>query len=254
VPVRLHHDTHGSPAAEVLVLSGSLGSTIEMWEPNLSALASRFLVVRLDHRGHANSPAPSGPCCIDDLAEDVLCTLDGLGIERFAWCGLSLGGMIGMLMASRWPERVSALVLCCTSAAVTDTSVWTERARRVADSGTVALAAEIVDRWFTPRWARQHPSELERARAWVSNTADNAYRQCCEAIADWNFVEQLPAIGTPTLVIAGRHDRATPIDPDARILASRIPHARLEILDAAHLATMEQPDAANRLLSTHVSG
>jgi 3-oxoadipate enol-lactonase len=254
VPVRLHHDTHGSPAAEVLVLSGSLGSTIEMWEPNLTALASRFLVVRLDHRGHANSPAPSGPYCIDDLAEDVLCTLDGLGIERFAWCGLSLGGMIGMLMASRRPERVSALVLCCTSAAVTDTSAWTERARRVADSGTAALAAEIVERWFTPRWARQHPSELERARAWVSSTADNAYRQCCEAIADWNFVEQLPAIGTPTLVIAGRHDRATPIDPDARILASRIPHARLEILDAAHLATMEQPNAANRLLSTHVSG
>jgi 3-oxoadipate enol-lactonase len=254
VPVRLHHDIHGSPGAEVLVLSGSVGSTIEMWEPNLSALASRFRVVRLDHRGHANSPAPPGPYRIDDLAEDVLCTLDGLGIERFAWCGLSMGGMIGMLMASRRPERVSALVLCCTSAAVTDTSVWTERARRVADSGTVALAADIVDRWFTPRWARQHPSELERARAWVSNTADNAYRQCCEAIADWNFIEQLSVIGTPTLVIAGRHDQATPIDPDARILASRIPHARLKILDAAHLATMEQPDAANRLLSTHVSG
>ena len=233
-------------------MSGSLGSTIEMWEPNLSALASRFRVVRLDHRGHANSPAPPGPYRIDDLAEDALCTLDGLGIERFAWCGLSMGGMIGMVMASRWPERVNALVLCCTSAAVADTSVWADRARRVADRGTQALAAEIVDRWFTPRWARDHPSDLERARGWVSTTADDAYRRCCEAIVDWNFIEQLPSISTPTLVVAGRYDQATPVDPDARILATQIPCAHLEILDAAHLATTEQPDAANRLISTHV--
>jgi pimeloyl-ACP methyl ester carboxylesterase len=122
----------------------------------------------------------------------------------------------------------------------------------VADSGTAALAAEIVDRWFTPRWARRHRSDIERARGWVSNTADNAYHQCCEAIADWNFIEQLPAISTPTLVIAGKYDQATPVEPDARILASRIPHAHLEILDAAHLATMEQSDAANRLISNHV--
>ena len=252
--VPLHHDIHGSPSAEVLVLSGSLGSTIEMWEPNLSALASRFRVVRLDHRGHANSTAPPGPYRIDDLAEEMLFTLDGLGIERFAWCGLSMGGMIGMVMASRWPERVNALVLCCTSAAVADTSVWADRARRVADRGTQALAAEIVDRWFTPRWAQKHPAELERARGWISTTADDAYRWCCEAIVDWNFIEHLPSISTPTLVVAGRHDKAMPVDPDARILGSRIPCAHLEILDAAHLATMEQPDAANRLITTHVGG
>jgi 3-oxoadipate enol-lactonase len=252
--VRLHHDIHGSPDAEVLVLSGSVGSTIEMWDPNLSALASRFRVVRLDHRGHANSPAPPGPYRIDGLAEEMLCTLDGLGIERFAWCGLSMGGMIGMAMASRWPERVNVLALCCTSAAVTDTSVWADRARRVADRGTQALAAEIADRWFTPRWAEEHPAEVERARGWISGTADDAYRRCCEAIVDWNFIDRLPSIRTPTLVIAGRHDQAMPVDPDARILANRIPYAQLEILDAAHLATMEQPDAANRLISTHVAG
>jgi 3-oxoadipate enol-lactonase len=252
--VRLHHDIHGSPDAEVLVLSGSVGSTIEMWEPNLSALASRFRVVRLDHRGHANSPAPPGPYRIHGLAEEMLCTLDGLGIERFAWCGLSMGGMIGMVMASRWPERVNALALCCTSAAVTDTSVWADRARRVADRGTQALAAEIADRWFTPQWGEEHPAEVERARGWISCTADDAYRRCCEAIVDWNFIDRLPSIRTPTLVIAGRHDHAMPVDPDARILANRIPYAQLEILDAAHLATMEQPDAANRLISTHVAG
>jgi 3-oxoadipate enol-lactonase len=111
-----------------------------------------------------------------------------------------------------------------------------------------------VDRWFTPRWGEEHPAEVERARGWISGTADDAYRRCCEAIVDWNFIDRLPSIRTPTLVIAGRHDQAMPVDPDARILANRIPYAQLEILDAAHLATMEQPDAANRLISTHVAG
>jgi 3-oxoadipate enol-lactonase len=253
VSVQLGHDIHGPVGADVLILSGSVGATIDMWQPNLTALASRFRVLRLDHPGHGSSPTLPGPYRIEDLAEHALSTLDELDIERFAWCGLSMGAMIGMVAAARYPERVSGLVLSCTSSSLTDTSVWHDRARRVGAAGTEALSAEIVDRWFTPAWAREHPAEIKRARKWVSTTSDDAYGWCCRAIANFDFTEQLPSIRARTLIIGGTQDKATPIEPDARTLVSRIPGAHLEILDAAHLATMEQPSAANRLLIHHLS-
>lgn len=253
MPVLLHHDVHGPPDAPVLVLSGSVGSTLEMWSPNLAALATDFTVVRLDHRGHGGSPTPPGPYRIGDLAADCLRTLDSLGIERFAWCGLSMGAMIGMAIATGRPDRLTRLVLCCTSARLSDTSVWTERARRVLREGTAALAPGIVERWFTDSWAQRHAGEVERARRWVGATSDPAYHHCCEAIAEWDHTESLPGITVPTLVIAGRHDVATPVEPDATALVEGIPGASLEVLDAAHLATMEVPDAANRAITRHLA-
>lgn len=249
----LQHDIRGPAGAPVLVLSGSVGSTSDMWEPNLEALAARFLVIRLDHPGHGGSLTPPAPYRIDHLADDAVSTLNTLGINQFAWCGLSMGAMIGMVVGTRYPDRLTSLVLCCTSGRLRDTSVWQDRARRVNVEGTGALAAEIVGRWFTPTWARGHPREVERAQGWVATTSDTAYRWCCEAIANWDHVERLPSINAPTLVIAGKHDKATPVDPDARTLAERIPNARLEVLDAAHLATMEAPQEANELIKDHLS-
>lgn len=253
MPVPLHHDVHGPDDAPTLVLSGSVGSTFDMWAPNMAALATRFKVVRLNHRGHGHSAAPPGPYRIEDLAEDALRTLDGLGIERFAWCGLSMGAMTGMVIATQRPEGLDALVLCCTSAGLTDASVWRDRAERVARAGTGSLAPEIVERWFTEYWAYHHLVEIERARRWVSMTSDEAYRNCCEAIAEWDHVKQLSAITAPTLVIAGEYDVATPVEPDAMTLVDGIPGARLEVLNAAHLATMEAPEAATRAIIRHLA-
>lgn len=253
MPVLLQHDVHGPDGAPVLVLSGSVGSTVDMWAPNLSALAARFRVVRLDHRGHGDSPDPPGPYRIHDLADDAVATLDALGIDRFAWCGLSMGGMTGMAIAAQRPDRLRNLVLCCTSAGVPSPRLWQDRAERTDRLGTEALAEEIVARWFTPDWANRHPVDVALARAWVATTSDSAYRSCCEAIAEWRFTEHLASILAPTLVIAGQHDVATPVDPDAQTLVDGIPQARLEVLDAAHVATMEDPDGANRAILRHLA-
>jgi 3-oxoadipate enol-lactonase len=252
--VLLHHDVTGPADAPVLVLSGSVGSTIEMWEPNLAALSRTFRVVRLDHRGHGGSAVPPGPYRITDLAGDAVATLDALGIETFAWCGLSMGAMVGMAVAADHPQRVASLVLCCTSAHLADPSVWRERAEAVTRGGTAPLAPGIVRRWFTPRWAQEHPAEVDRAVRWVSGTSDEGYRACCQAIMEWDHRSRLREITAPTLVIAGEHDVATPVDPDARTLVEAIPDARLEVLDAAHVATVEAPAEASRLIRTHVAG
>lgn len=249
----LHHLDDGPRDAPVIVLSGSLGSTVQMWRPQVAPLAERFRVLRVDHRGHGGSPVPPGPYRIADLAGDVLALLDALELDRVAWCGLSMGGMVGMHLASEAPERISSLTLCCTSAHFPDPSVWTERIAAVTAGGTGPLADAVVSRWFTPDWAAAHPDVVAEAVAMVAQTPDQGYLASCEALRVWDHRDRLPAIAAPTLVIAGSADAATPVEPHAETMVEGIPDARLEVLDAAHLATVEQAERATSLIAEHAT-
>ncbi|TQM16095.1 3-oxoadipate enol-lactonase [Pseudonocardia kunmingensis] len=247
--VDLHHLDEGPRDAPPLVLSGSLGSTLEMWRPQVAALTERFRVIRVDHRGHGGSAVPPGPYRIADLAGDVLALLDRLGLDRVAWCGLSLGGMVGMHLASEAPERISRLTLCCTTAHFPDPTPWEERIAAVSSGGTGPLAQGVVARWFTPGWAAAHADVVAEAEAMVAGTPDDGYLACCQAIEAWDHRDRLGAISAPTLVIAGSGDLATPVEPHARTLAEGIPGARLEVLDAAHLASVEAADEVTALIA-----
>ncbi|MQA12798.1 MAG: 3-oxoadipate enol-lactonase [Pseudonocardiaceae bacterium] len=252
--VELDHEFVGPPDAPVLVLAGSLGSTRSMWDPQVAALRDRFRVLRYDHRGHGGSPVPTGPYTMEDLASDALALLDRLDVERAAFCGLSLGGMVGMWLGAHAPERLSALVLCCTSAHFSDPAQWQQRTETVRVDGTGAIADAVVARWFTPEWARAHPEQVDRAMAMVTDTPDEGYAGCCEAIGAWDGRDLLGRITLPTLVLAGANDPATPVTPHAETIASGIPRARLEVLDdAAHLATLQQPQRANALIAEHLA-
>ena len=178
-----HHVVDGPADGPVLVLVGSLGSTVEMWRPQLPALAGRFRVVRVDLRGHGGSPARPGKYRVADLADDVRALLDDLGVDRVDWCGLSLGAMVGMYLAAEHPERIGRLVLCCTSAHFPDPTVWHDRIAAVSAGGTASIARAVVDRWFTPGWAAAHPDTVAEARAMVAGTSDEGYIGCCAALA-----------------------------------------------------------------------
>ncbi len=252
--VALHHLDEGPRDAPALVLSGSLGSTVEMWRPQLPALTEHFRVIRVDHRGHGGSPVPPGPYRMADLAGDALALLDGLGLDRVAWCGLSLGGMVGMHLASEAPDRITSLTLCCTSAHFPDPSGWTDRIDAVAAAGTASIAETVVARWFTPQWAAGHPDVVGAASAMVAGTSDEGYLACCQALVVWDHRDRLAAITAPTLVIAGAADLATPVEPHSRTIVDGVPGARLEILDAAHVATIERADEATALIAAHARG
>jgi 3-oxoadipate enol-lactonase len=250
-PVRLHHVVDGPADGPPLVLAGSLGSTLDMWRPQVAPLSRRFRLVRLDHRGHGGSPVPPGPYRMADLADDVLALLDDLGLDRVVWCGLSMGGMVGMHLASEHPGRISRLILCCTSAYFPDRTPWRDRIAAVADGGTGPIADSVVARWFTPGWAAEHPDAVAETVAMVAGTPDAGYLACCQAIEVWDHRDRLPAVTAPTLVIGGAQDPSTPVEPHARTIAAGIPGARLEVLDAAHLATIEQAEQATALIAAH---
>lgn len=243
----------GPTDAPVLLLGSSLGTTGAMWEPQLAALAAAFRVVRYDHRGHGGSPVPAGPYTVGELADDVLALADRLGADTFCYAGLSLGGMVGMELAARAPERVDRLVLLCTSALLGPAQSWTARADAVRRGGTAAVADTVVARWFHPDFVAAHPDLLVGYRAMLASTPTEGYAGCCEAIRDMDLTDRLGAVRAPTLVLAGADDPATPPAHGAAI-AEGIPGARLVVVDgAAHLANVEQPDRVAELMLAHLT-
>jgi len=227
----------GEEDAPVLVLPASLGTTRELWEPNVPAFARAFRVLRYEHRGHGASPVPPGPYTMEELAQDALDLLDALAIERASWCGLSLGGMVGMWLGANVPDRLAALVLACTSARVGAPYVYGERAELVRERGIEPVADAVVAKWFALA-----PAETRgRIRELLVSQPAEGYAACCEALAGWDFRDELPRVSVRTLVIAAGEDEATPA-ADTDLLVERIPGAGLvTIAGAAHLANLERP-------------
>jgi 3-oxoadipate enol-lactonase len=248
----LHSEISGPEGAPVLVLGGSLGSTLKMWDGQL-ALAERLRLVRHDHRGHGGSPIPPAPYEIEDLGRDVLALLDALELERVSYCGLSIGGMVGMWLAANAPERIDRLVLICTSAQLPP-EPWAERAATVREAGSLEVIADaVVARWLTPDYAAAHPELVAELRAMLVANDPEGYAACCGAIERMDLRDQLPRISAPTLVISGAQDEAIPPEHQ-RLIADSIPGARLETIDpGAHIAPVEQPARVNELIAAHLA-
>lgn len=243
--MRVNRIVSGPEGGPPLVLSSSLGTTHAMWDAQADTLSERFRLVRYDRRGHGASPVPPGPYRIEDLGGDVIELLDDLGLERVSFCGLSIGGMVGMWLAAEAPERVERLVLCCTYPHLPPAEMWAERAALVRAEGVEAVADAVLGRWFTP----SAPAELvESFRRMLVATPAEGYAGCCEAIGELDLRDRLGSISAPTLVITGEADPvASPENGEA--LAAAIPGARHVVIErAAHIANAEQPEAVTRAL------
>lgn len=250
--VAVHHEVTGPADAPVVVLSNSLGSTLEMWDAQVDRLSDRFRVVRYDTRGHGRSPVPPGPYSIDDVTDDVVALLDGLGVQRAHFVGLSLGGMTGMRLAARVPGRVERLVVLCTGTHLTPSSSWTDRAATVRAQGTGAVAEAVVGRWFTPAYLDAHPAVRKESEGMVASTPAEGYASCCELISAMDLRDDLVDVTAPTLAIAGADDPATP-PPHLQAIADGVQRGRLLVVpDAAHLANAQQPEVVTAAIIDHL--
>ncbi|QLH21653.1 4-carboxymuconolactone decarboxylase [Streptomyces sp. Rer75] len=245
----------GPATAPPLILGPSIGTSLAVWEPQLPALARAHRTLRWDLPGHGGSPATllpnDGSATIADLAALVLRLADTHGWDRFAYAGISIGGAVGLYLAAHHPDRVSSLAVVCSSAHFAEPSVWRERAKLVREQGTEAMVASRPGLWFSHEFA-----DTPRGRALLQDLRDTdraGYAACCDVLADYDVRDVLPSITSPTLVVAGRDDPATP-PPHAREIADAIPGASLvEVAHAAHLAGAERPDAVTSALITHLA-
>jgi 3-oxoadipate enol-lactonase len=223
-----------------------------MWENQASKFQGKFRVLRYDKRGHGDSSVPSGPCSIEQLAKDVVALLDHLGLERVNFCGLSIGGMIGMWLGSNAPSRLIKLTLSNTAAKIGTADTWNTRIETVRNNGMKFLAPSVMERWFTPDFRAKQPAAVAAMQRIVEATNPEGYVACCAAVRDFDFRENLHTIRVPTLVISGAHDPAT-TPSDGHFLADGITNARYCELNAAHLSNIEDRDAFNSALASFLT-
>ncbi|KUL22949.1 3-oxoadipate enol-lactonase [Streptomyces regalis] len=246
----LNHRAEGPATAPPLLLGPSLGTSYALWDKVAPELSITHRVVRWDLPGHGGSAADliEEGATVGDLARLVLSLADSLGIERFAYAGVSLGGAVGLHLTVHHPERVSSLAVICSSAHFNGAKPWEERAALVRREGLAELAENANARWFTPGFT------VPELVADHRNADPGAYAACCDALAAFDLRDELPSITAPTLLIAGRDDPATP-PPHLREIADAVPGAALvEIPGASHLAPAQCPEAVLTALRAHLNG
>jgi 3-oxoadipate enol-lactonase len=237
---RIHVEVEGPEQAPVLMLSNSLGTNLHMWDDQVAAFTRHFRLVRYDRRGHGQSEVTKAPYSMERLGRDVLAILDGLKIAKMNWCGLSIGGMVGMWLGANAPERIDKLILSNTAAYFADPTMWDGRIKLVREKGLAAVVDGTMERWFTKQFREASPQAAERIRSMFLATDPEGYVGCGEAIRDMDHRALLAKVTAPTLVIAGRHDTGTPLEA-GEFIAQHTPDAQLAVLDTAHIANVEEP-------------
>jgi 3-oxoadipate enol-lactonase / 4-carboxymuconolactone decarboxylase len=245
---RLFYRLEGADHRPVLVLSHSLGCDHGQWDIQTRDLLPHFRVLRYDTRGHGASDVSPGDYSIELLARDVIAIIDALGIGTFAFCGLSMGGMIGQWLGASVPGRLTHLVLANTSPRM-DSAAMETRRRTVLEGGMAAVADAVMGRFFTKETLARQDPDAASVRRTLLNTDPRGYAGCCAAIRDMDQTGLLPQIRIPTLIIAGDHDVSTPWTGHGEVLARDIPSARVVHLPTAHLSNLERPRSFTSALS-----
>ena len=235
---RIYYRLEGSPDKPLLVLAHALGTDHGLWDLQMPAFLRYFQVLRPDLRGHGASDAPAGDYTIAQLGEDILAAVTR---ERFSYCGISLGGMIGQWLASRHPGQIERLVIANTSPRVADPNLFEIRRQTVLREGMATIAPVAMGRFF-----RKPSLAAESIRTTLLTTDAVGYAGCCAAIRDMDQRSLLPSINVPTLVIGGDEDASLPWNGHGDVLASQIPGASASKIAAAHLSNLERPSAFTR--------
>jgi 3-oxoadipate enol-lactonase len=251
--LRINYALEGRSNAAVLVLSNSLGTNYSMWDSQMPEFLKTLRVFRYDTRGHGQSSVTRGPYSIEQLGKDVLGLADAVGAKRFHFCGLSMGGMIGMWLAANAPDRMDKLVLCNTAAKIGNAETWNARIEAIRKDGMKSVAAAVVERWFTPGFRERDRASVARTQKMLEEANPEGYAANCAAVRDFDFRERLSEIRKTTLVISGKHDPAT-TPADGQFLAEHIAGGRYAELNAAHLSNIEDAERFTKKVSTFLNG
>ncbi len=245
--IQLNYVCEGPNDAPVVAFTNGLGTDLHMWDEQSSALKQHFRVLRYDTRGHGKSAVSHGPYSIEQLAADFLSLLDALEIERCHFCGLSMGGMVGLWLGAHRPEVLNKMVVANTAAKIGTAEMWNQRIAKVFDEGMASVADAMLPRWFTSRFQQSQPAKVARIRRVFEATDPHGYAASCEAIRDMDQRATVGTIKVTTAIISGDQDPVTP-PSESDALAAAISGARQVTLPAAHLSNIECPAEFTKVL------
>jgi pimeloyl-ACP methyl ester carboxylesterase len=243
----LSHQIDGE--GEPLLLLNGIAMSAVSWDVVARPLAASYQVLRCDFRGQLMTPSPP-PENVADHADDVAALLDHLGIGSLDVVGTSFGGVIGTVLAARYPKRVRSLITIASADGfdeemADEVSRW--RAACVAslegpDRGHLSDILEAVV--YSPAWVAAHQAERAQRREQISALPDQWFKGLIgllDSAHSLRLRDELGSVGCPTLVIAAELDGFVPLER-ARGLAEAIGGASFKIIEGAgHAVVVEQP-------------
>ncbi len=245
----------GETSSPALLLSNSLGTTLEMWTPQVENFSKNFRLIRYDTRGHGGSPLTNGPYDFDGLGQDVLAIMDALEIQRGMFCGLSMGGHTGLWLAINAAKRFQAIAVCNSAARIGTVDAWKDRAVTVRQGGATsmrALAKSAPSRWFTEEFIAKRPDIVELTQRGLADVSPEGYAACCDALAISDLRGGLAGIDTPMLLLAGLYDPVTTV-MEAQQIQLQVRHSQLKTIAASHLSNIEAPSEFSTIVERFFS-
>ncbi|MDB5508756.1 MAG: alpha/beta hydrolase [Hyphomicrobiales bacterium] len=231
-------------APQKIALLHSLAMDRSFWEPVAERVSKDAAVLVLDCRGHGKSDKPPGPYTAELFAQDLADVLDELGWERIVVAGASMGGCVSLAFAQAYPDRVAGLGLFDTTACYGDGApkAWAERAEKALTEGLEGLIDFQKTRWFSDKFRAEHDDVVQQCiDVFLANELP-AYADTCRMLGAADLRPGLSKINTPTRIIVGDEDYATPI-PMAQTMHDGIAGSTMQIVPGArHLSPLEIPD------------
>lgn len=243
----LYHERYGE-GRPVLNISGS-GGDLRTSRPDRSPLNGHFEVVHYDQRGLGRTSKPPGPYSMEDYADDAAELIAALGWGAASVVGTSFGGMVGLHLALRHPDRVERLVLSCTSPGGPLPSFPLHELADLDPEEAIETKLGLLDsRWDPgadepiPGLGGFYDALIERMRTPLEGDDARGSRLQLEARAGHDVSRRLDRIACPTLVCAGRYDDQAPL-ANSKALAAGIPDAELRVFDGGHLFLIQDRSA-----------
>jgi 3-oxoadipate enol-lactonase len=250
---KIYYEWAGAEHLPVLVFSNGLGTNLQMWNPQMVEFSKHFRVLRCDTRGHGQSGITPGPYTIERLSWDIVHLLDLLQLDRVCFCGLSMGGLIGMFLGTHIASRFHKLVLSSTAAKIGTADTWRTRIQAVQSGGMKSVGTLVLERWFTPTFRSSHAADVQSVLAMLEATNPEGYAASCAAVRDSDQRDTVKNIQLPCLIVVGSDDPGTP-PAEARFLTKSIAGAQYAELPGSHLCNIESRDEFNwRVLDFLVS-
>ncbi|MEP3824472.1 MAG: alpha/beta fold hydrolase [Marinobacter sp.] len=245
----------GDSQKPLLMLAHPLGMTQGVWDDMLPMLLPKFRVLTWDLPGHGASaawPETAGEITPDDLAQEALALAKEAGVSRFHFAGTSIGGVIGQQLIAAHSEQLETATLTNTGAIIGTKEAWSLRAANVREKGLVAMAGEIVPRWFGPNACQDQPALLDGWKVIMGRGDANSYALLCEMLGKADFREKLKDRNMPILLVGGSEDAATPPE-SLKALAQFSDSPDPLILDGiGHVPSVECPALMADLLFKHL--
>lgn len=228
-------------ADNVLFLGNALGTDTHLWDLALPTLAAKYSVVRFDMPGHGQSPIPTGGFTLEEIADALVAKADDLGVEKFDYAGVSVGGAIALELANKYPHRIKHSIVVCSAPYMGGPEGWVERINQVNAGGTASLVPMLPARWFSDGFIAKSPEAVQKVLSAVVATDDASYIKTCDALGGFDARPYLADITVPVLVISGEIDPGSPPAAGA-IIADTVPGAtQVVIPGASHIAVVESP-------------